>query len=254
MVVTLWSPAGISTAQLSLNLSRELARTARTLLVELPCLGIPRLGFITNIADRENNTETAILEMEKKGELSLNYLHKRTEDLAILPANVFAAPDFPVSIKVETETLIDFPGAIVRAAYKKGFQRIVFECQGQLTSPMTFFALKHAAHILIPVQEPGEIAYSLINVKRLVQVFKFSPGVFSFVARTDEDTLREVAFLKDEEGKVVNHLRVIGDDLLQIVKTINPEEHYSGEEADEKAAWRGFSLHLGGKTARHSRI
>lgn len=254
MIIAVWSPAGSNTAQLSMDLSGELAKSFRVLLVELPCLGIPRLGFITNIMDREKHTEAAILEMEKKGELSLDYLHTKTEGLAILPANVFASPDFPVSIKVETETLIDFPVAMTRTAYKKGYSTVVFECQGQMTSPMTFFALKHAQHILIPVKEPGEIAFSLINVKRMVQVFKLCPEVFLFVARIDEDIIREVAVLKDDEGRVLNNLRVVGEDVRQIIKTLIPGRRNSWDGVRNKEQRRTFSLHLGQEKKQIFRI
>ncbi len=212
IVIAVWGPGGNNTAQFSLHLATELARHKKVMLAELPCLGIPRLGFAAGIMDRDNHTEAAIIELAKKAELSLDQLHKQQEMLALLPASVFAVPDYPVTLKVELETLVDFPASLIQKAAKLGYEIVVLECQGQLTSPMTFFAVKLADTVIIPVKEPQEIAFSLINIKRLIQMFKYLPEKFKVVSTANTEDLAEVMVIKDEEGRTTARIDVLYED------------------------------------------
>lgn len=200
-VIAVWGAAGINTAQLSYELSKELSAFCRVILTELPCLGIPRLGFLTGCKDREKHTEAALLELEKKGQLSGDYYYRVGENLALLSANIYTVPDYPATIKLEMETLIAFPEAFARYARSLGYSVIIYECQGQLTTPMTFFSLKLADTVIIPVDQTGEIAFSLLNIRRLVHVFRFSPQKFRIITREDPTLITPLLKIRDEEGK-----------------------------------------------------
>jgi pilus assembly protein CpaF len=219
-VIAVWSPEGNNTAQFSLDLARRLSGQKRVLLAELPCLGIPRLSFAANIMERDNHTEAAIIEFGKNAELTLNQLIKEDKRLALLASGVYAVPDYPVTLKVEMETLVEFPTALIQKAAKLGYEVIVLECQGQLTSPMTFIALKLAGTVLIRVDEVVGMAFSLVNIKRLIQFFKYPPEKFKVVSKIKAAELAEVMVIKDEEGRIMVSLEVLNDDSAELANRL----------------------------------
>jgi cellulose biosynthesis protein BcsQ len=202
---------------LGFKLAKELSRQYKSLLVELPCLGIPRLGFISNIMDRDRHTEAAILDLDKEKALDWALIH-RIDGLSLLPANVFAAPDYPISAKVDLNTLIEFPGMIIEEGQKKEYQWVFFDCQGQLTNPMTFFALKKTDKVMIPVENPGDAAYALANIKRLVNIFKHPADKFFVLANEDLEEIKKIMVLKDEIQGREYHVHVIPQALKSMVE------------------------------------
>jgi pilus assembly protein CpaF len=214
--IVLWACTGYNNSELSFRIARELSRNHRCLLAELPCLGIPRLGFVCNIMDRERHAEAAILDLDKGKGFNWDLIHK-SDGLSLLPANVFAAPDYPVFSKVEMNTLIEFPGMIMSESAKKEYQWIIFDCQGQLTNPMTFFALKQAEKVLIPVDNPGDAAYVLANIKRLVNVFKQPASKFLVLAAADLEEMKQMMVLKNEEQGQEYNVKVVAREIKDIL-------------------------------------
>lgn len=179
--IAVWSPGANNTAQVSLELAREAARHTTVALVELPCLGIPRLAFETDILDRTNHTDMAILEYERKNRSPFDFCSKPGDNLAVLPANPYALPDHPVVHKVSNpETLKTFPAFFACQARKHGYRTVIFDCQGVFVSPMTFYSLRQAHKIILVVDRPSDIAWSLLNKKRLTEIYHFDE--YSFVA------------------------------------------------------------------------
>ncbi|HHY06061.1 MAG TPA: hypothetical protein GX532_03670 [Clostridia bacterium] len=217
-VITIWGPGGNNTAQFSLKLAQELAKHAHVLLVELPCLGIPRLSFATNILDRNNHVEAALTEFWYKGKISLDYLYKMGDSLALLPICAFANPDNPLTARVELDVLKKFPVHLINSARQKGYGVVILICQGQLTHPLTFFALKYAERIIMPVSDPSTLAYSSLNIKKLVYTFKFPLEKFTVVASKYSEIISEVMWLKDERQEVMS-IKVTSEQVEEIVSS-----------------------------------
>mgnify|MGYP007049771455 CR=1 FL=1 len=93
--LSVWSCTGGNVSELSFSLACRIAEESRTLLCELPCLGLPRLGFISEHMDRIRNTETAILTLDREEELSWQLVNESRPGLWVLPASVYAIPDCP---------------------------------------------------------------------------------------------------------------------------------------------------------------
>lgn len=243
-VLSIWAPAGHNTAKFSLEVGKEMALYTSVVIAELPCLGIPRLGFISDIIERENCTEAALQELEKKGEINLSQLHLKSDRLAILPASVYATPDYPLIDRLSLETLIDFPVKTVNAAREQGYSTILFECQGQITSPMTFFALKNSDYIFLLISDVDELAFTLINLKRLVHVFKFPLERFCIVGELDPLILDELAVLKDDEGKALGHLVVIAPQPNLVIEILWPGGTQQKQGIKASKAFRFFSKNV----------
>jgi pilus assembly protein CpaF len=190
-IIAIWSPAGNNTAAISLQLAKEIAQVKFVALVEIPCRGVPMLAVEGNLLDRNKNTDLAILEYEKRKASPLEFFHQTNNSLAILPANAYALPDHPVTHKVEQqETLHDFPIYLINQVRKKGYNVIIYDLQGSLVEPMTFFSLQHADKIFIHVNSPAEVSWALVNKQRLIETYNLKEE--RFLVLTDLETLEEI--------------------------------------------------------------
>lgn len=212
----IWGCTGMDTAELSYRLAKAESEKGKTLVVELPCLGIPRLGFAANVMDRIRNVESVIMKTEQKIPLNWEMIHSLNEQLGILTASVFATPDSPMVSKVNLSTLIGFVQCIKDFAEKEKCRHLIFDCQGQLTSPMTFFALKAADSVVIPIGKPADAAYVLANVHRLVGTFQYPIEKFVLLVEGDARAVRQIASIKGGEGKPMDGIKILscGQDLF----------------------------------------
>lgn len=188
--MAVWSPNGNNTAKVSWALAQALIQHTSVALVELPCLGVPRLATEANLLDRNHHVDNAILEYERKNTPPDLFWQRPHDNLVILPANPYALPDHPTVHKVEQlDTLKSFPNFFLNQARKKGFSTILFDCQGGLTSPMTFFALRQAQKIILTVEHPTDLPWILINLRRLTETYNLPPS--SFIATTTSPQIRQ---------------------------------------------------------------
>lgn len=217
-VITFWSPTGSDTSEFCLEVGQELARHTTVAIAEMPCQGIPRLGFISETMERERCVENALQELEKTGYLTLSQLCKKSDNLALLAASVYATPDYPLINRLSLSTLMDYPVKFIHTARQLGYQTILFECQGQLTTPMTFFALKNADYLFITVPKMADLAFTIINIKHLVQTFKMSSGQIFLVGDIDPLSLKDLAVVIDDEGGTLETLTIIRQQKTEVIK------------------------------------
>lgn len=216
-IIAVWQPYGTDTSGFSYNLATEISKHSSTALIESPCLGIPRLSVVSDCRSRDHHIEAALLNQEKKKTSGIDVMIKKSETLAVLPVGYYAVPDYPIVNRVEPETLFEFTARIISAVRENGYRQIVFECQGQLTHPVTFFAIKSANLVLIPLTSPKELAFTLINLKRLLNVFGFESSKFKILTGGNKDILAETTQIKSDDGKVIGTPDVWGLDLKEIL-------------------------------------
>ena len=243
-----WSCTGVDGSALSYTTAELLSDAEKTLIVELPCLGIPRLGFVCGISDRSRNTEEAIASFAQRGVVPWEMAHAAGKNLYALPANVYAIPDYPIVSKIGFQTLMDFIAALAKLAQERECGRLILECQGQLNSPMSFFALQEAETIVIPLSKPSEAAYALASIRRLVHVYKFDEGKFILACAGNTRLVESAAFTKTEGEEALSALQVTAWDSRKIKKLLSkeaktkqkPSTNPEGEA--EKTKRRGFRL------------
>jgi len=250
-----WAPGGGNTAGLSLAVAQALAGRTKVLLAELPCLGIPRLGAAAGLMERHRHSEAAIMEYEKKKKLSLERFCIAQNKLALLAAGVFASPDDPVTLKAELETLLAFPAELVQAAARPGYELIIFECQGQLTTPMTFAALQQADTVLVVLKEPAETAFCLINIKCLLEMFAYPPERFKVIASQNRAELSEVMAIEDKKSGKKTAIKVIAAETAKIAACLAAEAGLTDAETpcgqrQGKGRWRRLFKLGGGDNGR----
>ena len=209
MITTVfWSCTGMDGSSLSFQTAQLISETEKTLIVELPCLGIPRLGFVCGISDPDNNTEAAISYFEQHAGIPWDMLYMQKKHLAVLAANIYAVPDYPLASKIGINTLMSFISMFVHAAENNEYDRLIFECQGQLNSPMTFFSLKEANEIVIPLGKPTEAAYAIASVNRLVRVYKHQAEMVIFAANGNRKMIERAVMSRQEEGEAIQNWTV----------------------------------------------
>ena len=191
-IIVVWGAGGNNTAAFSLKLAEELSQLARVILVELPCLGIPRLSFALEKWDHEQTIETVLTKYWFNGTIMGKGFYEHTPNLALLPISPFAQPDNPLVNRVGLEVLKNFPGHFANSVWKKGWEIVLFICQGQLIHPLTFFALQSAQQVFLPVNDPSTIAYSTLNIKKLQDVFRFPIQKFKVIAPQHNELIKEV--------------------------------------------------------------
>lgn len=230
-----WSPSGSDKSEFSYRLSGEISKIEHIVIAELPCLGIPRLGFTAQAIERNRNIEEEIMELEQKGSISLTRIVKKSDTLAILPVDTYAYPDYPVTQKVQMETLISFPSHLAQKAQEIGYESIMFDCQGQITTPMTYFAVEIADKVLIPVESIAEISFSLLNVKRLIQAFKFDLNKFIFITKVKcREAVQDIAIITDECGTKLGRINVLEENYSEITRVLSNNNWIEEKTANKR--------------------
>lgn len=239
--IVFWSCTGVDAAELSFGTAELLAEQRKALLAELPCLGIPRLGFVSGIMDRSRNTESALMRFDQKNCLTWDMVHQVNQKLALLPASVFATPDCPVVTRVSFSALMDFVTALQELAWARGCRHLILDCQGQLVNPMTFFSLKAADQVVIPLAKPTEAAYALASIRRLIQVYKHSPEKFILAAVGDIKAIERIVYAKGKENVSLKGIKVTSWDSRKIKMTLDQAFNFDDEELQSEEDDGGLS-------------
>ncbi|MDR1194181.1 MAG: hypothetical protein LBK98_08485 [Peptococcaceae bacterium] len=218
--IAVWACAGADASPLAYRVAGSLAEAGKTLIAELPCLGIPRLGFAAGIMDREKNTEAALTQYEQRNMVPWEMAHQVSARLAVLPASVFAVPDCPITAKVSVKTLAGFAEALRELAWREGCRYLLLDCQGQLTSAMTFFALKTADQVVIPINQPTEAAYVIAAVRRLVNVYHHRADKFILASAGDSKAIKKVAAAGAEGDEGIGEIRVAPPDAKKLAQML----------------------------------
>ncbi|MCL1849193.1 MAG: hypothetical protein FWF83_05945 [Clostridiales bacterium] len=234
--VMFWSCAGTNAAEVSYGTADMLAKAERTLIAELPCLGIPRLGFLCGVMDNKRNTEGAITGYEQKKTIDWEMVQSLDKYLCVLAANVFAAPDYPIAMKVTLDALTEFVPALQQLAMAKDMEWLILECQGQMHSPMTFFSLRAADKIVIPLGRPTEAAYALASVKRLIQAYQFQADAFVLAVEGNRKAIEGAALSDPEDEGLLRGLQVTTWDCRRIRALLSAGEAPSAEKGKEGKA------------------
>lgn len=254
--IAFWSCTGVDAAELSFGTAELLAEHGKALLAELPCLGIPRLGFVSGIMDRSRNTESALVRFDQKNCLTWDMVHQVNQKLALLAASVFATPDCPVVTRVSFSALMDFVTALQELAWARGCRHLILDCQGQLVNPMTFFSLKAADQVVIPLGKPTEAAYALASIRRLIQVYKHRPEKFILAAVGDTKAIERIVYAKGKENERLKGIKVTSWDSQKIKMTLDQsfdfdEEELRNEKADDELKGKETRAEKAGSSNQH---
>lgn len=171
VMIVLWNPAGSdSSLLLEKLLSHVKKREETAVVVELPCLGLPRVAYRLGVSDLEHaQTVDQLLIDYDRGMLKEihQYIHQFDgfDGLLIQPKS---KPDSPTLIRLQQDKTLQVIPAYVKV-HLSGYHYIFVVLQGQLIHPMTFFSLREADQVVLNMNEPVEIIRTYAACKALRQ-------------------------------------------------------------------------------------
>lgn len=178
----------ISVSNLSLNdtsdgvveLLTTLPKKSRKLIIEMPCLGVPRLASVLldsktlKELTKETTMDQLLLDLDR-GQLNdlKSYMHQ-SQQMDLLLLNPRTQPDTPIIRSVTlNETLIRLP-LLIRQKLQDQYDFIIMVTQGQLVNPTTYFTIRSADAIVLFNQRATDVTQNLKNYKRLQETFHIS--------------------------------------------------------------------------------
>ncbi|MGG1878812.1 hypothetical protein ABDI30_14730 [Paenibacillus cisolokensis] len=182
VMVAVWNPAGSdSSLILEKLLSHVKKREETAVVVELPCLGLPRVAYRMGVSELEHaqTVDQLLIDYDRGMLQGIHQYLQHFEGFDGLLIQPKSKPDSPTLIKLQQDkTLSELP------AYLKvnlsGYHYIFVVLQGQLIHPMTFFSLREADYVVLSMNEPVEIIRAYAAYKALRQDYDVqSASLFS---------------------------------------------------------------------------
>jgi hypothetical protein len=172
--LVVWNPNCTDTTEFSIQIAKELAKkNKKTIIVELPCLDIPRLSINLGLMnlEREKSISQILLDYERNELKNIHDYITKVEDIYVIPICPTTKPDSSVFFKLqEQKTLYEIP-IFLNEQLLDHFDIIIFSLQGMLIHPMSFFALHNSKNIIMHIENDKEIPWMLLNRKKLIEDF-----------------------------------------------------------------------------------
>ncbi|MBA9086497.1 pilus assembly protein CpaF [Fontibacillus solani] len=169
-----------------LRLLQHLPKNTKAAVVELPCLGIPKLSYALQDNDllklsKERTIDQLILDFDRKNLQDLQsyiYTSGNADYFLINPKSV---PEAPVVRKLSSnQSLIDLPMMLKERL--QGYDYLFLVTQGTLIHPATHFALRTADAAVLYATEAVDFVGNYTHYRKLEQIFGVdSSRLFLFV-------------------------------------------------------------------------
>lgn len=201
--VAVWTPGGSDGCPIALELAHFYAEATqeKVVIVELPCLGIPRLALHVDLYDKEKNTDKLLLDFERSEYTNIypaKYLLPVNDLVSVMVNNPYATPDLSINLKLNNlGTLTDFPRYLKNNLFLEGYKFVIYVLQGQLHHPLTFFALRESAQVVFNVNFPIELGWCLSCFKKLTDTYNQPEEKFALYSSVlDSKTVSEITSIK----------------------------------------------------------
>ena len=178
---TIFNANGSDTAVLSQMVAEQLAKAGKTIVVELPCLGVPKLAFLYDreSIERKQSIDQLLIDYERKDMRSVYDYVLKGENVDLLLIHPQISPLSPTLTRLtQLNTLLDLP-ALLRSVLDERYANIVFSLQGQLMHPMTMFSLRIAERIIMNMHRAEELPWTMLYYNRLVDEMTIDPSKIS---------------------------------------------------------------------------
>lgn len=204
---------------------KSLPKGSRTLWVEFPCLGIPRLSYALDQVrlEKERTIDTLLVDYDRHERNSLHDYIVETEYGDCILINPRARPELPTSRMLETnKTLIDMP-VYIRLQMQEKYDYIFFILQGMMYHPMTHFSLRNSDISILHSSISYEFIGNYTNYKNLYERFGVTKDRMCLYV-SDINIMQNF-----KEEKVYSKV----NDLLKHVGTIEPLEIAFSESTND---------------------
>lgn len=169
---------------------KALPKNSRALIVEMPCLGTPRLGYalqqdeVMNLS-KKKTIDQLILDYDRKEQKSLEAYICKQEQVDLLLIDPRTLPETPVIGKLSSnQSLIDLPLYLKKQATE--YDYLIVATQGRLIHPTTHFSLRVADAVVLYNADPVDFAQNYAHYKKLQEIFGVEPErMFMFAQQSN---------------------------------------------------------------------
>ncbi|WP_411347079.1 ATPase, T2SS/T4P/T4SS family [Paenibacillus sp. WLX2291] len=178
---------------------QSLPTTMKTLVVEMPCLSLPRLAIpiwndkqLRQLSSSQS-MDQLVLDMDRKQLKPLSdYLSRQGQtDYVLLNPHVLLDQSLMKQVQ-HAKTLMDLPSWVVNEA-RDDYDVILLVTQGKLDMATTFFSLQQADACVFMIGDIGDWTYNRLTMERLIEEYQFPAQQFFFYTtnRSIAHTLKE---------------------------------------------------------------
>jgi pilus assembly protein CpaF len=163
-----------------LNLLTHLPKNTKKAVVELPCLGIPRLSYalqdqsILNLK-KEQTIDQLVLDLDRNNTQDLSKYRYEFGNVDYFLINPKSVPEAPTVRKVQyNKSLIELPLWMKKRLHS--YDYLIFLLQGTLIHPGTHFSLRTADAVVLYSAEAIDFVGNYTHFRKLQQIFGVDPN------------------------------------------------------------------------------
>lgn len=167
-------------------------RGEKSVVVELPCIGIPRISYRLGLTELEQSKtiDQLLIDYDRdmlNGIKQYIYTSDNFDGLLIQPRS---KPDVPTIFKLQNEkTLMEIPGYL--KSNLVDYHNVFFVLQGQLCNPMTFFSLREADYEVLAIKESIELIWTYSLYKTLKEDYAIDKSSISMYSEIRNQDFKE---------------------------------------------------------------
>ncbi|MGG3278954.1 ATPase, T2SS/T4P/T4SS family [Paenibacillus solani] len=169
--------AGGDAVQGLLRVVEPLSKKNSIAVVELPCMGLPRLSYALGQDDiilkleKDRSVDQLLIDYERKSLKPMGDYTLKTGAVDYLLVHPRSLPEAPVIRKLESNSpLIQLP-IYLRQQLKGKYDYVFMLTQGRLIHPMTLFSIRTADAAILYSNEPADFIQNFTHEKKLHEIF-----------------------------------------------------------------------------------
>jgi pilus assembly protein CpaF len=174
-MIALANLGGGDTSQFVSEFIKSLPKNCRALIVEMPCLGMPRLGYsllqdeAMNLP-KEKTIDQLLLNYDRKEQKLVEEYIWKQQQVDLLLIDPKSLPETPVIGKLgSNQCLIELPLYLKKQATDYDYVMVV--TQGRLIHPTTHFSLRVADAVVLYNADPVDFAQNYAHYTKLKEIF-----------------------------------------------------------------------------------
>lgn len=172
--IVVYNPSGRDCSQTAIRLAKELNRNESVILVEFPCIGIPRLAYSLLVEEnldipKEKAIDQLLVDYERDNLKAIEDYIVRGKEFDFLSIHPKGKPDLPTLLKLtKNNTLVSIP-RLLKRNLRERYSSVIYVLQGQLVHPMTLVSLKQADAIVLEFSDVSETVWNYTLYNKLME-------------------------------------------------------------------------------------
>ncbi|MGG4108822.1 ATPase, T2SS/T4P/T4SS family [Paenibacillus lautus] len=168
--------AGGDAVQGLLRVIQLLSKKNSVAVVELPCLGLPRLSYVLGKdevlkLEKERSVDQLLIDYERKLLKPLGDYILKSGGVDYLLVHPKSLPEAPVIRKLESNMPLIQTPFYLQQQLKGKYDYVFMLTQGRLIHPMTFFAIRSADAAVLYCSETADFVQNYTHYKKLREIF-----------------------------------------------------------------------------------